>query len=125
MVGAVMFNVLTFTAFLPLSIGSLLGERLHSALDDDRVLKVFFIFLPPVSSIILPYPRNDTFMFIGLDGFVLHMLCERLHRRAIVHTDTSLVELDAMYYGYTRFGQIREHHRRIYTKNEVSVMNSK
>lgn len=134
MVGEVICKVLiTLVAFSPVSrAGLLLHDRqvqrtTTTKPGDDSPLTVFFIFLPPISSIVLPmpYPRNDTFMFIGLDGYVLHVLCERLHRRPIVHTNIDAETLDAMYYGYTRFDEIRENHRRIYTKNEVSVMSSK
>lgn len=101
-------------------------------------LSVFFVFLPPVATIVVPSltvaavavapAANDTatFMLIGLDGYMLHMLCERLgvSLRAL-HTNAALSGLRQLYYGYERFAEIRQIHRRMYTRNYMTGFNSR
>lgn len=59
-----------------------------------------FVFWPPVSSIAVPHPNNDTLMLIGLDGcHTLHVLCEPVTVR---HQHRRLYDLHYLQYGYLR-----------------------
>lgn len=131
----VVFNVATLAMFLPVSAYNNNNHNItenHSrrpAAEHD--LSVYFIFLPPVSSIVVPRTTNNhngtiDYMFIGLDGYVLHILCERLHRRAVIHTNTDPETLEKVYFGYAQFERIRHFHRQVlFAMNEISVMSSR
>lgn len=127
----VIFNVVTFSMFLPVTPTVPNDTTSHQSNHLQRPaaehdLLVHFIFLPPTSTIVAPsMERNGSFMLFGLDGYVLHILCERLQRRAILYTDTDPITLEFMYSGYKRFGKIGNIHRRAFSDNVVDVMNSR
>lgn len=123
------FNAVTFAMSSPSSLVAAGVANLMPG--DENGLSVYFIWLPPISSIVVPSSSTTTrngssFVLIGLDGYVLRMFCEHFDRRPVIHTDTDAETLTELYFGYTRFAAIREHHRRVVvTSNEVSIMNSR
>lgn len=63
---------------------------------------------------------NDTFMLIGLDGFVLHMLCERLRVDApTLYTNIDVVNLRQTFLDHSKRDRIKAIHKRMYTRNYV------
>lgn len=82
-------------------------------------LSVFFVYLPPVASIVLPYPSNDTYMLAGLDAFALGMLCERLRVKPKIYTNIEADGLRRLFLEYELFVKIRSIHRRMFTWNYV------
>lgn len=127
LVGAfiVFLNVANFGSILPLQHHDVAPNQPPREASNHAV-SVYFTFLPPISSILVPSQRhNGTYLFFGLDGFVLHMLCERLHLNAIIHTNTDVETLQKIFFKYTKYNQIRDFHRSVLTTNEVAVMNSR
>lgn len=87
---------------------------------------VFSKFVPPVQSFHVPYPDNNTWIYCGQYAFLLQMLCERLHLRASVDTNTELGAQMDLYHGFDRFRVVAQRFLRLFaTENYVRYFNQR
>lgn len=68
-----------------------------------REISVFSKFLPPVSSFIVSYPDNGSWIQCGYAAFLLDVFCEQLNLRPIIDTSTNIATLLDLYHDYDTF----------------------